>query len=264
VTSEGLSYWNRQFQFARLLPGFQDILTSMQARSDAVAVSLNLRRVAYGPHPRQWVEVSGEQAGAVLPVFIHGGYWRALEAERHRFVLPRLRALTGAVANLEYRLMPEVSLAEIVADACAGLRMLAANTGCRLLVIGHSAGGHLAVTAAHHLPHEVAGAMAISGLYDLTPLPWSFLREEIGLTAAHVAGQSPQHFWQGDAASTIIAVGAEETGEFRRQAQMFAATHGTRLLDIPGAHHMSVLDDLTAEAGHAPRALETLLQEISA
>ncbi len=159
-----LSYWDGQFQFTKLLPDFQDCLARMQTRSDVVCDGLDLQKTSDGVHQRQWCELSGcPESGAVLPVFIHGGYWRALEAERHRFVLPALKSLNGAVANLEYRLMPEVSLADIVDDACSGLKKLSELTGSRLLPVGHSAGGHLAVTCARLMPDIVADLADFGG-----------------------------------------------------------------------------------------------------
>lgn len=239
-----LSYWNQQFQVSRVLPDFQDYLAQMAARSDAV--SGPFRRIAYGDHDRQFVEIKGTPApGGIVPVFIHGGYWRALTADMHRFVLPALGHDVGAVANLEYRLLPEVRLADIVEDALAGLRCVAEATGCRLAVVGHSAGGHLALTGALRLPETVVAAVGVSGLYDLTPLQWSFLREEVGLTAADIDGHSPLALWQGiDAEHILLAVGAEETPEFLRQTHIFASTHGARVCTVPQAHHMTVLDAL--------------------
>lgn len=258
-----LSYWNSQFQFTKLLPDFETCLSQMQSRSDAVREELSLQKVAYGSHPRQWFEVSGQPSpGDLLPVFIHGGYWRALEAERHRFVLPVLKSITGAVANLEYRLMPEVRLSDIVDDACAGLRILSEQTSCRLVPVGHSAGGHLAVTCAMRLWDTVAGAVSISGLYDLTPLQWSFLREEIGLRPDDIEGHSPLEFWSGRSADRItVAVGARETSEFQRQAHIFASSHGARFLSIPDTHHMSVLDDLARSDGALMTHIADLIEE---
>lgn len=259
-----LSYWNTQFQFTKLLPDFQACLAHMQTRSGQVRDDLSLTRHTYGPHARQWYEVSGHPgASTLLPVFIHGGYWRALEAERHRFVLPALKGLTGAVANLEYRLMPEVRLADIIEDACAGLQQLARQTSCRIVPIGHSAGGHLAVTCARLMPDVVAGAVAVSGLFDLRPLQWSFLREEIGLNLEDIEGHSPQDLWLGhDASQVIVAVGSNETNEFQRQAHMFSSSHGARLLSVPNAHHMTVLNDFENARGTLIPAITQLLQEI--
>ncbi|MEM1362968.1 MAG: alpha/beta hydrolase [Pseudomonadota bacterium] len=255
-----LSYWNSQFQFTKLLPDFQDCLTRMTARSDALW--LDLRTISYGPDARQVIEMMGTpDAGTVLPVFIHGGYWRALTASVHRYVLPRLAGQAGAVANLEYRLLPDVTLAEIIEDALTGLSLIAAQTGCRLVVVGHSAGGHLAIMSALRLPDIVVGAVGVSGIYDLTPLQWSFLREEVGLEAHDLVGHSPQENWNTpDASHVLLAIGDAETPEFHRQAQQFATTHGARVITVPDCHHMTVLDVLADPKSGLSHEIQTFIQ----
>ncbi|MBC6441666.1 MAG: alpha/beta hydrolase fold domain-containing protein [Rhodobacteraceae bacterium] len=255
-----MSYWERQFSLRQLLPDFGDWLDWMARESAGVRDRLGLNRVTYGSHARQWIEIGGPP-GAVLPVFIHGGYWRALEAEISRFALPWMQAMAGASANVEYRLMPEVPLAAVVDDAEAALRTIASETGARLLVVGHSAGGHLAMMGALRCPEIVAGVVGISGLFDLAPLPHSFLAEEVGLTAPDVEGLSPHMLWQGTAAHVTVAYGAEETPEFQRQSQMFGAIYGARLLEVPGRHHMSVLQDLADPGGVIAREIKRRFQE---
>ncbi|MCY4334714.1 MAG: alpha/beta hydrolase [Litoreibacter sp.] len=255
-----LSYWDSQFNFRNVLPDFEDYLANMTARSAQCAIQFEL--VQYGDHPRQLVELTGTPE-RVLPVFIHGGYWRALTAQMHRFVLPHFAQEHGAVANLEYRLLPEVALADIVDDALAGLKAIADKTGTRLMVIGHSAGGHLAVMNALRLPDIVCSAVSISGLYDLTPLPWTFLREEVGLTAADIEGQSPLAVWDaGPADHILVVVGEKETAEFHRQAQVFASMHGARTFTALGAHHMTVLDALSDPTSPLNAEIRSRMQNI--
>lgn len=254
------AYWDSQFNFRAVLPDFQACLDRMELLS--AALTMSFERIDYGPDCRQFVELSGTPQ-SVLPVFIHGGYWRALTAEMHRFVLPGIS--TNAVANLEYRLLPDVALDKIIEDAVNGLRTLAAHTGCRLVIIGHSAGGHLAVMSAHRLPESVVATVGISGLYDLTPLPWTFLDEEVGLTAADVVGHSPQEIWgTAPASQVLVAVGAAETSEFHRQAHVFASTHGARVFTIADAHHMTVLDALADRASALNAEIRTLVASVNA
>lgn len=258
-----LTYWNTQFQFKEVLPDFEDCLERMKIKSDAARHSLSLETMPYGTDNRQWCEVAGQTPrGGILPVFIHGGYWRALEAERHRFVLPALQEISGAVGNLEYRLMPQVPLSDIIHDVCSGLLALSAHMSCRVLPIGHSAGGHLATMAARLLPDRVVGAVSISGLYNLRPLQWSFLRDEIGLRFSDIDGHSPQDLWAGrDARKVVVAVGEKETNEFHRQAHVFASSHAARFVSVPKAHHMTVLDDLEQPNGTLIPVVSKLLKE---
>jgi arylformamidase len=82
------------------------------------------------------------------------------------------------VALPGYDLCPEVRVGEIVAQIREACRALATESP-RLVVAGHSAGGHLAACMLATdwtkldatLPHDfVQAAYAISGLFELKPL----------------------------------------------------------------------------------------------
>ena len=86
---------------------------------------------------------------------------------------------------------------------------------------------------------------SISGLLDLMPLQWSFLGKEVGLKPEDLEGMSPQGHGHGhDASHIVVVVQSQETAEFHRQAHMFANSHGAQFKNAPGAHDMTVLDDL--------------------
>ena len=254
-----LSYWDTQYQISAILPGFEDHLADMTRKSQTIG--LDVERHAYGPDPRQYFDMHGRPTG-LCPVFIHGGYWRALTADMHRFVLPPMAAAGGGVANVEYRLLPHVSLAEIVGDVLAALRQVSALTGQRLVVVGHSAGGHLAAIAALRLGDMVAACLPISGLFDLTPLPHTFLGRDVGLTPRDIQGLSPQSLFSGTSGRHLCAaVGRDETPEFHRQAQAFATAHGARVLTVPGADHMTVLNHLAQADGVLAQELDRMLSQ---
>jgi pimeloyl-ACP methyl ester carboxylesterase len=113
----------------------------------------------------------GDADGPLVAVFVHGGFWRARWAADT--IAPLARACADAephpwVWNLEY---PRVGMpgggwpgtAAAVRDAL-GAAVQAAG-GRPVVVIGHSAGGHLALWAAAH--HPVALAVALAGVCDL-------------------------------------------------------------------------------------------------
>ena len=113
-------------------------------------------------------------------VFIHGGYWRALDKSDFSFVAAPLLAQGIAVAVVNYDLCPDVSIATIV-DECRRAMVWLAREGAahgahgeRVVVGGHSAGGHLAAMmfatdwTAHGLARApFAGGVSLSGVHDL-------------------------------------------------------------------------------------------------
>ena len=149
MTAQDLSPLDAQLKFSAILPDFEDCLHRMDRAS--AAVSDGWQRVVYGEDPRQWIETrDGTGPADTVVLFFHGGYWRALDAISHRFVQPGLAGLGAHYANAEYRLMPIRRMADLAADAAGAARAALAGTGATKIVLaGHSAGAHLALSALH-------------------------------------------------------------------------------------------------------------------
>lgn len=253
------AYWDSQFKFSQIIPDFGDCLDWLAEASAAVARARVFRRVTGAETERQWVELmEGRSHGAVRPVFVHGGYWRALDAEGHRACLPGLEAVGGPVANVEYRLMPQTRMADIVSDVAASLQALAPLDERPLLIVGHSAGAHLALEAVRRGAAPDARIVALSGVYDLRPVRWSFLRAETDLSAEESDAHSPIDGAY-DPARLLVAAGADETHEFRRQAFALASASGASLFIDDGQHHMGVLKTLANPQSALIAAIETFV-----
>ncbi|MFS8095717.1 alpha/beta hydrolase [Lentzea alba] len=137
-----------------------------------------VRTIAYGPHPSQVGELylpAGEGPFPVI-VLVHGGYWTALWDRRGTTRLAD--ALVGegyAVWNVEYRRLGEegggwpgtfddvAAAVDAVADPHPALDL------SRVQVVGHSAGGQLAVWAAGRTDAKVQflSAVSIAELLDV-------------------------------------------------------------------------------------------------
>lgn len=149
------------------------------------------RRIRYGPGPDQWGELRMPPSTGTAPppvaVLLHGGYWRSVWGADLMDALAIDLADRGYAAwNLEYRRPDRHGWAATTADVAAGLATLAgAQTGGpppgldldRVSVIGHSAGGQLALRlAADAGPPSgvrsggavpVALAVSLAGVLDL-------------------------------------------------------------------------------------------------
>lgn len=99
----------------------------------------------YGDHPEQVVDVTG--TGPVVAL-VHGGCWRAQHDRRQADRLAADLVAAGyRAANVEYRRLDAGGTwPEPIADVLAALRATGAAA-----VVGHSAGGHLALLAAAEL-----------------------------------------------------------------------------------------------------------------
>lgn len=215
------------------------------------------RRVRYGPSSGETLNIFPAGEGAPVMVFIHGGFWKSLDADLFSFLAPAFVPAGAALVAVDYPLMPRARMADLV-DAClravAFVRDNAASFGGdpgRVFVSGNSAGGHLVAEVMDRDAGQILrGGTAISGLYDLEPVTRSFQNDDLSLTAEEVARHSPLTRDLAIAASVIVAVGAEETGEFLRQSAAFAAKLGTEPMVVPATNHVTILTDALAVPGH--------------
>src|ERR1700719_1160452 len=102
--------------------------------------------LASGDTPRQSLDLFHAQAGAAAPLalFIHGGWWRSLDPSMFSHMARGLNAHGITVAVPGYDLCPQISIAGIIEQMRHACLFLWQRTGKRMMVYGHSAGGHLA------------------------------------------------------------------------------------------------------------------------
>jgi arylformamidase len=203
-----------------------------------------------------------ERRPAPCLLFIHGGYWQALDKSDFSFLAPAFQDAGIALAVVNYTLAPKARMDEIVRQnraAVAWLHGHASEYGidaARIHVAGHSAGGHLtAMTLATDWVafglgrHPVRGACAISGLYDLEPIRLCYLNDVLGLDAAEAGRNGPLHHLPKQSPPLILSVGTGETDEFLRQQESFAAAWRAaglplEIADQPGDNHFDVIERL--------------------
>lgn len=128
------------------------------------------QRIPYGDHPDQWVEVRlpYEVAGqAPAVVLLHGGFWRSIWGADLMDALAIDLAERGFAAwNLEYRRPDLHGWDATTADVARGVALAAESARGPLVVIGHSAGGQLALRAAAD-DHRITLAVSLAGVLDL-------------------------------------------------------------------------------------------------
>jgi arylformamidase len=215
--------------------------------------------LADGETPRQFIDLFLPAAGdrAPLAMFIHGGYWRAMDPSFHSHMARGLNERGLAVAVVGYDLCPMVTIADIIEQIRYACLFLWQRFERRLLVTGHSAGGHLAAamvaTDWQKLWPKVPGDLvpagyAISGVFDLGPLVKTSMNQDFRLDDEEARRISPIA-WPVPLGRTLDAsVGDLESSEFKRQSRNMASTWQranaeTRYAELPG-NHFTVLDAL--------------------
>jgi arylformamidase len=225
--------------------------------------------VRYGDQPRMAFDLyPAADAEAPCLVFIHGGYWQKNSRENFAAYAEGAVAAGWSVAMPSHTLAPELDLEGISAQIGAALDWLSGSGAAYgisgpLVLSGWSAGAQL---AAVHLDHPaVTAGLAISGVYDLSPLRDTFLNEALRLSDDDIAQLSPLRL-SPSRKPLAIAYGDEELPALVHDSLSLhrlrteAGAPGA-LIPVPGADHFTVLDHLLARDGLLMRAARDVLAQ---
>jgi arylformamidase len=196
-------------------------------------------RVAYGPSEYERLDIFRSKVpNAPINVFVHGGAWRRNKGpDYHALAEPLVRAGAHSVIldfiNVEQANGDLMPMYEQVRRALAWTWRNADKFGGdrnRLYISAHSSGSHLAACVLtdgwreESLPEDFCkGAVLLSGMYDLEPVPLSKRSSYVKFTDAMVEKLSSQRHLSGLHTPLILAYGTCETPEFQRQTKDFFA-----------------------------------------
>jgi pimeloyl-ACP methyl ester carboxylesterase len=224
-------------------------------------------RIAYGPEPLQFgdLRVPPGEGPVPLAVVLHGGYWQATYNLIHTGAM--CVALGGAgiaTWNLEYRCVgvPGGGWPAARGDlelALAFLHELPVDRMATILV-GHSAGGQLALWAAKRAQLPVVALAPVSDVGDAV--------ERRGAESAPARFMAPEHFAEGSplelaplGVPTIVIHGtADADVPFSMSERYVEAAGGeAQLVALEGTGHFELIDPLAPEFAHTVAAVQRLL-----
>lgn len=224
------------------------------------AGSVNELGIVYGEGARQQYDLFKPETvkSNAIVLFIHGGYWQALDRSFFSHMARGVNGLGVPMAVAGYDLCPEVALGHIVWEIQHAAAALWRQYNLPIVAAGHSAGGQLAAcllatdwkNVDPELPDlVVTAAYGISGLYNLKPLTETSVNKALGLTMESAERESPL-FWPAPSGLIMDAVvGEAESDEYLKQSRRLTDVWGlegvrTRYEEIAGANHFTVLADL--------------------
>jgi acetyl esterase/lipase len=218
---------------------------------------MNPKHISYGGDASQFFELwHSEQAVAGFAVFIHGGFWRAQYDLSHANPFCAALAERGVItANLEYRRVGEPSggWPGTFEDVLAGLKAVSEHIGGAAVVVGHSAGGHLALRLASE-PVPLKAVIALAPVADLRlayklNLSDGAVVEFLGGTPETMPGRYDEACASSRAWSTrrfIVHGTRDEDVPIDIARAFMLARHNDleppSLLEIPDAGHMDLID----------------------
>lgn len=257
--------YEREYNNRVRVPENPGIIASWASDSAAYREQKPPRVVRYGDGERHTMDFFEVGDGPVV-MYIHGGYWQALDKSFHSIHAKGLNDHGISVAVPSYDRCPAVRVGDIVENIRAACLALARETGRPMVVSGHSAGGHLAACMLATEAH-VPAAYAISGVFDLLPLIGTSLNGALGLDAVEAENLSPLFWPAPDGKSLDAVVGEVESGEFHRQTDAMVRAWGeqgvaTRAGEIEGANHFTVIAPLADAASEMVQRIAELAQSI--
>lgn len=271
ATTREPAWYDTQYNNTARVPESADIMAGWKQRSAEVRQTLPCRLdVPYGEEPGDLLDIfPAATPNAPVFVFIHGGYWRALDKSDQSFIAAPFVKAGACVVIPNYDLCPGapdrvVTVPQIVLQLVRAMswiwRNIAQHGGNpgRITVAGHSAGGHLATMMlscnwqSHdkELPPDlVRNALSISGLYELESIMRTpFLQSVLQLNPAQVRKVSPAWHVRPRSGRLTAVVGQAESFEFQRQNKLIQTSWGAGVVAVcevlPGLNHFTIVDAL--------------------
>ncbi len=221
-----------------------------------------VERRTFGDHPSQFFDLymPADPRGTIIS--IHGGYWRAKYGlDLNAPMAEHLASRGWLVANIEYRRVIEETInntagvwSEMSSDVLAAIDATPSAEGPTIL-LGHSAGGQLALWAAAQPSIDAQGVVALAPVTDLfladgLELSKHATRELFGATAAEkpdlYATASPLHLLPFDVPQLILHGQADEdvpvemTVDYAETAQFLG--NDMTFVSEPGVDHFDIID----------------------
>jgi acetyl esterase/lipase len=243
----------------------EDILTIPPPPADA--------RIAYGSDPNQFLDLRLPKTKSPHPLVIniHGGFWRAKYDLAHAgHLCAALTAKGIATANLEYRRVGNDGGAwpNTFADIRAAYQFLRQNAHThnfdvqKIVIMGHSAGGQLALCLAAHEP-TVTRAVSLAGVVDLQRAYRLHLSNDAVVEFLRgTPAEIPDHYREADpvqlpipqarqwlihgAADDIVPSGFSRDYVAAKQKHSAREKEDVHLLEIAGAGHFDLIDPRSA------------------
>ncbi|BAN22359.1 alpha/beta hydrolase [Caballeronia insecticola] len=224
--------------------------------------------LAYGTLPRQRLDVYAPdlRPGAARPVvvYFYGGSWQAGERADAHGIGETLAEHGIVTVAPDYRVFPDTIFPGFVDDAAAAVRWtrdhareFGADPG-RIVVMGHSAGAHIAALvatdprylAAHGMSKaSLAGMIGLAGPYAAIPPREPHMAE---IFPATLRGRTlPIDFVTGNEPPMLLATGTADTVVDPRNSERFADALRARddsveLKTYPGYGHGQIVDAISA------------------
>lgn len=256
-----------------------------------VALPAGWRELSFGSDPRQRLDLvmpTSASAKAPLLLFVHGGGWSI--GDKRLGSEAKGKHFTGkgwAFASTNYRLVPDATVEQQAADVAAAVALLRRQPGVdpeRIVIMGHSAGAHLAALVASDPAYlraagvpmtAVKGAILLDGAgYDVGEQMaeprnrvQSMYTQAFSSDPKRQATLSPTRHAAAPNAGSWLILPVASRQDSRAQSEKLAAAlraAGTRaeVLPQPGKTHMTLNRQLGAAGDPTTAIVDAFLAKL--
>jgi acetyl esterase/lipase len=234
-------------------------------------------RLAYGPQPKQFGDLRLPAVDRLLPlaVVIHGGAWQAMYNLIHAgHLCVALESAGIATWNVEYRSRGDVGgmwpgAGDDVGAAIAFVDELVERYPLdreRVVLVGHSAGGQLALWGAKRAGLPVVGLAAVSDLRESAQRvgPDGAVARFLGGMPAEVPDRyeeaSPRELLPLGVRQILVHGNADDSVPYSQSVSYVEAAGGeAELVTLEGAGHFEPIDPQAREWPRTLGAIQSLL-----
>lgn len=257
-----------KYNLGALRPDLPEVMSRWQTRSEALSgLDSTQLDLAYGNGSRDRLDLYAAGKGTPLLIYIHGGYWQRGDKNLYGWISEAFVSNGVSVAIPNYNLTPSVRVGQIAPQLRRAVQMLWHQSDAlgfnrsNMIVMGHSAGGHLtAMMMSTHWPDVdkdmptdlFRAAVPISGIFELEPLVHTTINAGPQMDVEEARAESPCHIPPVTNATQLVTVGGAETTELIRQSDDHAARYQTAKramprYNVPDADHFDALEPLAEE-----------------
>jgi arylformamidase len=267
------------------IPHFDALLQQNRERAQVIKGKLNpIQDVAYGSETIQKLDIYAPKNIKKAPViiYLHGGGWTVGSKNPWAISAEALMSQGVLSVSVDYGLAPQYRMADIITHVRQAIAWVYNNIEqyggdpSRLYIYGASAGAHLASTAVmpswhkgFGLPEDVIkGLIAMSGIYDLCSLvhaPEAEIQKAFQMTLEESRRDSPFYHPPKHAIPAIVAYGEKEplilyhfeASNYARELDKAGCS--VSLIEVPGANHFDVINELANFDGDLFKAVMKML-----
>lgn len=270
---------------------------SMEAyfAQDVVEMHLDLPYVA-GDNIRQRLDLflPREVENFPVAVFVHGGFWLHQDKSFFQPFVGLYSNVGIALARegigtavISYRLVPDVTFDEEFGDVASAIAWTQEHIGAyggdaaNLVVVGHSAGGHMTALAALDTARLAAGGVDPSTIKGYAPLSPILDVEQLAMDppsdnrtivdqvfGGDVARNSPVTYFRAGIAPMLVVLGGNDLSALTKQVppavQALAATGApVTLALLPGKTHEDIVLDFDTDDDAVTPVLAPFIHDVT-